>query len=710
MGWKLLKVPFKPSAIILSSPTNSARSIDRVKQTSPLVNMEKNPSGSFSEPGSGKHSGPSKEYQFQGGDLKRVKPCLILQAAGVTDVSQRPLASDILIAVVGITGAGKSTFIDKLVDEEVGVGHDLTSRECLVSLTVLSFYSHHSIDTSEIGLYSLLYKANGISRRVILIDTPGFDDTNRSDTDILQEISYVLSKTYQSGLKLAGIIYLHRITDVRMSGSSLKNLNMFQKLCGENFYDHVVLATTMWGKLGGDVHSVEEGLRREKELIDNKKWWGLMHRRGSQVFRCDDSEESSMKILSYIVELGSTAVLDIQREMVDEKKTLANTSAGQEVQKELQQQQRKHEKEKAELHRAREQALQEKDQELAQELMEERREHHKKLSAIEKDRLELTRNLHRMTLEQETRFTKMLEQLQEQHEREKREDQERREAERKEDKRQREQERRRIERLQEQYEKEKREDQERREAERKEDKRQREQERRRIERLQEQYEKEKREDQTRREEEKKQDRRQREQETKRIEKERRIYENKLEQARKRSEEQNKAEMKAAEQERKRVEWERKQERDAMEQQHQGAMRAVTNQFEKDRAERRERDEKSAADQRRRDLERDAEVTRLREEVREAHSTSSNVLTRRTPSPVDSLVDTLELHAERLPRRASFMYAERWPSGSLAVAAILANNTSWEVNHPDYDEDWKLREYAEEREAGLREAGEWSESD
>lgn len=38
-------------------------------------------------------------------------------------------SSDVVIAVMGITGSGKSTFISKLADQEVPVGHGLKSSE-----------------------------------------------------------------------------------------------------------------------------------------------------------------------------------------------------------------------------------------------------------------------------------------------------------------------------------------------------------------------------------------------------------------------------------------------------------------------------------------------------------------------------------------------------------------------------------------------------
>lgn len=82
-------------------------------------------------------------------------------------------------------------------------------------------------------------------RTVYLIDTPGFDDTNRSDTQVLTEIATWLGDSYRSKVLLHGIIYLHRITDVRMSGSARRNLLMFKHLCGDEYLKKVILVTTM---------------------------------------------------------------------------------------------------------------------------------------------------------------------------------------------------------------------------------------------------------------------------------------------------------------------------------------------------------------------------------------------------------------------------------------------------------------------------------
>lgn len=108
-------------------------------------------------------------------------------------------------------------------------------------------------------------------KRVFLVDTPGFDDSTRSDAEVLKETSAWLTRSYAENIRLSGIIYLHRITQPRMQGSAKSNIQLFWQLCGDNALRNVVLATTWW-----DV--VEEGLgsKREQELKDKKEFWGFM--------------------------------------------------------------------------------------------------------------------------------------------------------------------------------------------------------------------------------------------------------------------------------------------------------------------------------------------------------------------------------------------------------------------------------------------------
>lgn len=102
---------------------------------------------------------------------------------------------------------------------------------------------------------------------VYLIDTPGFDDTNRTDAAVLRALADWLTHSFIKAIKLNGVIY--RITDLRMLGAAKRYLYMFRKLCGEDALTNVVLATTMWELIDPVV-----GAKREKELINGPDLWG----------------------------------------------------------------------------------------------------------------------------------------------------------------------------------------------------------------------------------------------------------------------------------------------------------------------------------------------------------------------------------------------------------------------------------------------------
>lgn len=299
-------------------------------------------------------------------------------------------ANDLIIAVMGITGSGKSTFISHLVDSDVTIGHDLSS--C----------------TMEIGIHSFFYKNK---RRIYLIDTPGFDDTNRSDTDVLKDIAFFLTQTYKRTVKLAGIVYLHRVTDVRMAGSSLRNLGMFKKLCGEDAYQHVVLATTMWDELTGRNAGYETGVKREQELLSRKEWWGLMAQRGSKVVRHSNDKPSAEAIVSLIVNLESTVALDIQREMVDQGKGLHDTAAGQEVEREIQKLRREYAEHINELKATHQQALADRDTELADVLLSQQKEYGDKLNAATEGQEQLRISMQKLSEEKEKQYNELLDRL-----------------------------------------------------------------------------------------------------------------------------------------------------------------------------------------------------------------------------------------------------------------------------------------------------------
>lgn len=163
-------------------------------------------------------------------------------------------------------------------------------------------------------------------RRIWLVDTPGFDDTHRI-VETLREVANWLNTAYKMKIKLTGIVYLHRILDARVGGAGIRNLRIFEKLCGDDGLGSVVLATTMWDCIINE--EIEN--QREAELKTSPIFWKHMLDQGSTVFRQDKGRKSAMGIVRYLVEKRRPVTLNIQREMVDKNLQLGQTGAGTEV-------------------------------------------------------------------------------------------------------------------------------------------------------------------------------------------------------------------------------------------------------------------------------------------------------------------------------------------------------------------------------------------
>lgn len=155
--------------------------------------------------------------------------------------------------------------------------------------------------------------------KTIFIDTPGFDDTKRTDAEILAEVTTILTLQHEIGILLKGIIYIHRITDQRFGGSAVKTLEIFQRLCGKDALKNIVLVTSRWNDVDPQI-----GAGREREL--REKFWSFMLRSGSKMSRFHGDRDSAVGLVSQLLSQDSI-VLEIQRE-ISSGRTLDQTSAG----------------------------------------------------------------------------------------------------------------------------------------------------------------------------------------------------------------------------------------------------------------------------------------------------------------------------------------------------------------------------------------------
>jgi len=133
---------------------------------------------------------------------------------------------------------------------------------------------------------------------------------------------------YKKEIHLTALLYFHRISDNRMAGTPLKNLRMFEKLCGKDF-KRIVLTTTMWDEVDPEI-----GARREQEL--SEQYWSTMIDRGSRVGRFVQTRASAFQILGPLIdEINAHEDLLLQKEMNDMGLTLRQTSAGATLYNEL---------------------------------------------------------------------------------------------------------------------------------------------------------------------------------------------------------------------------------------------------------------------------------------------------------------------------------------------------------------------------------------
>ncbi|OCL07325.1 P-loop containing nucleoside triphosphate hydrolase protein [Glonium stellatum] len=291
-----------------------------------------------------------------------------------------PGPQDIVIAVMGITGSGKTTLINYFSDFPLAIGHDLESCTLRVDVWPCTLPS---------GL------------KIFLVDTPGFDDTRKTDTDILSDIADWLNVAYSNQLKLTGIIYLHRIQDVRITGSALTNLRMFKKLCGDDGLGSVVLATTMW-----DFAPDGRGADREKELMAKPDFWKYMIEKGSKVFRQDRGKESANHIIEYLMGKRKLVILDIQHEMVDDHLNLHETGAGQVVANNIEIQLRKDREEIAMLKEELEDTLAKDSEEARKEIEELKRKVDEKILKSEEEIRKLHVDKEQLRVQMEEQFAK----------------------------------------------------------------------------------------------------------------------------------------------------------------------------------------------------------------------------------------------------------------------------------------------------------------
>ncbi|KAI7782509.1 hypothetical protein LA080_013144 [Diaporthe eres] len=221
------------------------------------------------------------------------------------------------ILVLGVTGAGKSSIVAAACDEtvEIGDGADSCTKFCRP--------------------YPIKYRLKeGIDLEIV--DTPGFDDPDAqiSDLSILKEIVGYASS-------VCGIIYVHPITETRLTGCSRFNIEVLKAMCGEEFYHRVIICTTMWN------NQADQGLRslevRQEDLFrQNGPFGDLMYRGAKHMPFWDGREDAGLEILKHFASFSEFYPrMAILSHLSQSKGNLHKTLAGEVVREEHEKRNRK---------------------------------------------------------------------------------------------------------------------------------------------------------------------------------------------------------------------------------------------------------------------------------------------------------------------------------------------------------------------------------
>ena len=127
-------------------------------------------------------------------------------------------------------------------------------------------------------------------------------------------------------MKLAGVIYFHRISDERWRRSNTRSFGWLKRICGEQTLRNVVLTTNMWGNVDPEV-----GATRERQLAEEFVKAALNE--GAQLLRHQNTTESAHDIIRVILK-HRRAALQVQQELVDEKREFDRTTVGEELNRE----------------------------------------------------------------------------------------------------------------------------------------------------------------------------------------------------------------------------------------------------------------------------------------------------------------------------------------------------------------------------------------
>ncbi|PPQ73644.1 hypothetical protein CVT24_007630 [Panaeolus cyanescens] len=193
--------------------------------------------------------------------------------------------------VTGPTGAGKSTFIEALAgDSSLNI-----SKDQLESCTQ-GIQSYQAVDVQFTVESDLELDVD-----IYILDTPGFSDTQKSELEIVDMINHWMKSRKCQYIDL--IFYFSPITDIRLSGSKRRTVEMLKllgKISGEE-PSAMYVVTTMWDRIWTE-RAREAAEVRYTQLRDEV--WKDLSKHKASLIKFLNTHESALDVISNILRLG----------------------------------------------------------------------------------------------------------------------------------------------------------------------------------------------------------------------------------------------------------------------------------------------------------------------------------------------------------------------------------------------------------------------
>jgi len=158
----------------------------------------------------------------------------------------------------------------------------------------------------------------------------------------------------------------------------MKNLRLFQSLCGQEALENVLLTTTQWPRANWPEAEFRENTLRDREF------WGELIEKGATLQRFSGTRESGLELIHRLMS-NEQKPLRIQDQIVKQHMALLETDAGKYINEELAAQEKRYKEELESLMRERQEAIKAKD-EMKETLAVEQEEARKKLEGAVADK------------------------------------------------------------------------------------------------------------------------------------------------------------------------------------------------------------------------------------------------------------------------------------------------------------------------------------